>query len=212
VQAQVDDTAYSFTAFPGIANFAGNSTACAKLGGAGDSRKFEEKERMDADAKKTALRMIPYGLYVLTSEAKDGRVAAATVNWVTQASFAPPLVAVGVKADSGAHDIIKESGGFALNVLGKGQQGQAFTFFKSLEREGDTIGGEAFAAGASGAPVLANAPAFVECKLVDTVEKGDHSVFIGEVVEAGVRAEISGRADDATLLLKDLGEKTFYGG
>ncbi len=167
---------------------------------------------MDADAKKTALRMIPYGLYVLTSEAKDGRVAAATVNWVTQASFAPPLVAVGVKADSGAHDIIKESGSFALNVLGKGQQGQAFTFFKSLEREGDTIGGEVFAAGASGAPVLANAPAFVECKLVDTVEKGDHSVFIGEVVEAGVRAEISGRADDATLLLKDLGEKTFYGG
>ena len=97
-------------------------------------------------------------------------------------------------------------------MLGKGQQGQAFTFFKSLEREGDTIGGEAFAAGATGAPVLANAPAFVECKLVDTVEKGDHSVFIGEVVEAGVRAEISGRADDATLLLKDLGEKTFYGG
>ena len=167
---------------------------------------------MDADAKKTALRMIPYGLYVLTSEAKDGRVAAATVNWVTQASFAPPLVAVGVKADSGAHEIIKESGSFALNVLGKGQQGQAFTFFKSLEREGDTIGGEAFAAGATGAPVLANAPAFVECKLVETVEKGDHSVFIGEVVEAGVRAEVSGRADDATLLLKDLGEKTFYGG
>lgn len=41
---------------------------------------------MDADAKKTALRMIPYGLYVLTGEAGDGRVAAATVNWVTQAS------------------------------------------------------------------------------------------------------------------------------
>jgi flavin reductase (DIM6/NTAB) family NADH-FMN oxidoreductase RutF len=121
-------------------------------------------------------------------------------------------VAVGVKVDSGAHDIIKESGTFALNVLGKGQQGQAFTFFKSLEREGDTIGGEAFTTGAAGTPVLANAPAFVECKLVDTVEKGDHSVFIGEVVEAGVRAEISGRADDATLLLKDLGEKTFYGG
>ncbi len=167
---------------------------------------------MDADAKKTALRMIPYGLYVLTSEAKDGRVAAATVNWVTQASFAPPLVVVGVKADSGAHDIIKESGSFALNVLGKGQQGQAFTFFKSLEREGDTIGGEAFAAGATGSPVLASAPAFVECKLVDTVEKGDHSVFVGEVVEAGVRGEIEGRADDATLIMKDLGEKVFYGG
>ena len=99
---------------------------------------------MDADAKKAALRMIPYGLYVLTGESKDGHVAAATVNWVTQASFAPPLVAVGVKADSSAHAIVKSAGAFALNVLAKGQNGMAFTFFKSLERDGDTIGGEKF--------------------------------------------------------------------
>jgi len=39
---------------------------------------------MNEDAKKTALRMIPYGLYVLTAEGKNGAVAAATVNWVTQ--------------------------------------------------------------------------------------------------------------------------------
>ena len=63
---------------------------------------------MDADAKKTALRMIPYGLYVLTAE-KDGEIAAATVNWVTQTAFEPPLVVVGVKADASAHDIIKKS-------------------------------------------------------------------------------------------------------
>ena len=62
---------------------------------------------MDADAKKTALRMIPYGLYVLTAE-KDGEIAAATVNWVTQTAFDPPLVVVGVKADASAHDIIKK--------------------------------------------------------------------------------------------------------
>ena len=84
---------------------------------------------MDANAKKTALRMIPYGLYVLTAESPAG-ISAATVNWVTQASFAPPLVAVGVKVDSHAHSLIKESKTFALNVLGKGQQAMAFTFFK----------------------------------------------------------------------------------
>jgi flavin reductase (DIM6/NTAB) family NADH-FMN oxidoreductase RutF len=50
---------------------------------------------MDANTKKTALRMIPYGLYVLTAKGQDDAVAAATVNWVTQASFAPPLVVVG---------------------------------------------------------------------------------------------------------------------
>ena len=78
---------------------------------------------MDADAKKTALRMIPYGIYVLTVQGSDG-VAAATVNWVTQTSFDPPLVVVGVKTDSGAYQLLKDAGHFALNMLGKGQQGQ----------------------------------------------------------------------------------------
>jgi flavin reductase (DIM6/NTAB) family NADH-FMN oxidoreductase RutF len=46
---------------------------------------------MDEDAKKTALRMIPYGLYVLTAEDEDQNISTATVNGVTQASFKPPL-------------------------------------------------------------------------------------------------------------------------
>ena len=167
---------------------------------------------MDADAKKTALRMIPYGLYVLTAEGKDGKVAAATVNWVTQVSFQPPLLVVGVKADSLAHAVIKESRAFALNMLGKGQQSLAFTFFKPLERDGNTVGGEAFRAGSTGAPILESTPAYVECRLVETVERGDHSVFIGEVVDAGVRQLPAGRPDDAILWLKDLGENVFYGG
>ena len=167
---------------------------------------------MDADAKKTALRMIPYGLYVLTAEGKDGKVAASTVNWVTQASFEPPLVSVGVKADSLAHGLIKETNAFALNVLGKGQDSAAYTFFKSLEREGDTIGGESFRAGQTGAPILESTPAFIECTLRDTLEQGDHSLFLGEVVSAGVSAEPEGRADEASLWLRDLGERVFYGG
>jgi len=167
---------------------------------------------VDPNARKTALRMIPYGLYVLTAQRPDGTVAAATVNWVTQASFAPPLVVVGVKTDSLAHAIIKETRAFALNVLGKGQQAQAFAFFKPGVREGQTIGGEPFREGATGAPVLTRAPAFVECRLVDTVERGDHSVFVGEVVEAGVGATPDGRPDEATLWLRDLGPNIFYGG
>jgi flavin reductase (DIM6/NTAB) family NADH-FMN oxidoreductase RutF len=167
---------------------------------------------MDANDKKQALRMIPYGLYVLAAESADGRVAASTVNWVTQASFEPPLLAVGVKADSGAHSIIKESKAFALNILGKGQDSLAFSFFKPLDREGNSIAGEPFSAGSIGAPIFANAHAFLECKLVETVEIGDHSLFVGEVVDAGMNKSVDGRPDDATLALRDLGEKTFYGG
>jgi flavin reductase (DIM6/NTAB) family NADH-FMN oxidoreductase RutF len=80
---------------------------------------MNKENTMDQDAKKIALRMIPYGLYVLTAEAEDGRIAAATVNWVTQTAFEPPLLVVGVKADSGVHGIIKETGAFALNYSRK---------------------------------------------------------------------------------------------
>jgi flavin reductase (DIM6/NTAB) family NADH-FMN oxidoreductase RutF len=167
---------------------------------------------MDTNVKKTALRMIPYGLYVLTSESKAGTIAAATVNWVTQASFEPPLVVVAVKADSYLHSVIKEAKAFALNVLGKGQQSVAFNFFKHVAREGQEIGGEPFRSGMTGSPILESTPAFVECTLADSVEIGDHSVFVGKVVDAGVVQEPEGRPDEATLWLKDLGENIFYGG
>ena len=167
---------------------------------------------MDADAKKTTLRMIPYGIYVLT--AKDGdAIGAATVNWVTQTSFNPPLVVVGVKADSGAYAILKKSGSFALNMLGKGQQGLAFGFFKPAEVDGHLISGEPFEAGAvTGSPVLQNAQASVECKVVEIVEQGDHHVVLGEVVNAHVARSPEGRPDAAIPEMKELGDNVFYGG
>jgi flavin reductase (DIM6/NTAB) family NADH-FMN oxidoreductase RutF len=167
---------------------------------------------MDPNDKKAVLRMIPYGLYVLTAGAEDGRVAAATVNWVTQVAFAPPLVVVGVKTDSHTHGLIKETKGFAINFLRKGQQALAYTFFKPVTRDGNSISGEAFRIGETGSPLLHSTPSFVECKLIDTVERGDHSVFLGEVIAAGPGQAPAGRPDDETLTLKDLGEKVFYGG
>lgn len=166
---------------------------------------------MDDGAKKIALRMIPYGIYIMTAES-DGAVAAATVNWVTQTSFAPPLVAVGVKTDSGAYEVAKKAGHFALNMLGKGQQGMAFGFFKPAERDGNTISGESFHAGSSGAPVLDSAHASVECKIAEIVERGDHHIFIGEVIDAKVAKAPEGRADAAILEMKELGDNVFYGG
>ncbi|HEB90695.1 MAG TPA: flavin reductase [Deltaproteobacteria bacterium] len=166
---------------------------------------------MDEAAKKTALRMIPYGIYVMTAE-KGEEIAAATVNWVTQTSFEPPLVIVAVKADSGAHRVTRAAGAFALNMLGKGQQGVAFGFFKPAEKDGNTISGEPYRSGESGAPLLVNAVANVECRLVEVVERGDHHIFIGEVIAAHVKTEPAGRPDEAILEMKDLGDNVFYGG
>lgn len=167
---------------------------------------------MDADARKTALRMIPYGIYVLTAEAADGSVAAATVNWVTQTSFAPPLVVVGVKVESGAYETVKAAGHFALNMLGKDQQGAAFAFFKPAERDGNAISGEPFHTGSSGAPILQNAAASVECKVAEIVARGDHHIVVGEVIDANVAKPPEGRPDEAILLMGELGDNVFYGG
>jgi flavin reductase (DIM6/NTAB) family NADH-FMN oxidoreductase RutF len=167
---------------------------------------------MDADAKKTTLRMIPYGIYVLTADDGKGNVGAATVNWVTQASFTPPLVVVGVKADSGAHTVVKGTGKFALNMLGKDQKGLAFTFFKPAKMEDGKLSGQAFHLGANGTPILDAAIAAVECTVKEIVAMGDHDIVVGEVTEAHLQKAPEGRPDAAILEMKDLGDTVYYGG
>jgi flavin reductase (DIM6/NTAB) family NADH-FMN oxidoreductase RutF len=77
---------------------------------------------------------------------------------VTQTSFDPPLLAVAVKVGSGIYQNLKSSNCFALNFLGKDQQGAAFTFFKPAEVEDAMISGEAYPEGTSGSPILESAP------------------------------------------------------
>ena len=167
---------------------------------------------MDQDAKKTALRMIPYGIYVLTADDGKGNIAAATVNWVTQSAFNPPLVVAGVKTDSGAYSILKNTKTFTLNMLGKEHKGLAFTFFKPAQLEGGKLSGQAIHKGQNGAPILDAALAAVECKVTSIVEQGDHHIVVGEVTEAYVPKAITGRPDAAILEMKDLGDNVFYGG
>ena len=167
---------------------------------------------MNADAKKTVLRMIPYGIYVLTADDGKGNIAAATVNWVTQSAFAPPLVVVGVKADSGTYAIVKTAQKFALNMLGKEHKSLAFTFFRPADVSEGKLSGQAYRKGATGAPILSDAPGAVECKITAVVEQGDHHIIVGEVVEAHLNRPPSGRPDAAILEMKDLGDNVFYGG
>ncbi|MFZ0821188.1 MAG: flavin reductase family protein [Candidatus Acidiferrales bacterium] len=143
---------------------------------------------MDVNTKKKSLRLITYGLYVAT--ARDGETfAAGTINWVSQSSFTPPLVMAGIKADSRLHEAIARSRAFVIHIVGVGQKTLATSFFKGAERAGDTLNGFAFENGMTGAPVLLDPPAWFECRVVDEIRRGDHTIYVGEVVEAGVRRE-----------------------
>ena len=167
---------------------------------------------MNADAKKTVLRMIPYGIYVLTADDGKGNIAAATVNWVTQSAFAPPLVVVGVKTDSGAYKTVKAAQAFALNMLGKEHKSLAFTFFQPTDVSDGKLSGQSYRKGTTGAPILVDAPGVVECRVTAIVEQGDHHIVVGEVVEAHLNRPPTGRPDAAILEMKDLGDNVFYGG
>ena len=158
---------------------------------------------MDLAQKKNALRMLTYGLYVVT--ARDGdRVGAGTITWLSQSSFEPPLVMVGIQRDSTLNEAIVASRAFAVHIIGKSQKALATAFFKSASVQGDQLNGFAFSPGVTGAPVLADVPAWLECRVIAEIDRGDHTAFVAEVVEAGVRRE------EEPLTLKDAGFN--YGG
>jgi flavin reductase (DIM6/NTAB) family NADH-FMN oxidoreductase RutF len=163
---------------------------------------------MDADAKKTTLRMIPYGLYVLTAVTDDS-VGSGTINWVSQMSFEPPLVAMGVKTDTKSFANAKAGGKLAMSFLGSGQGNLAFAFFGDAEIDGDEFVTKdariAFERTDGGAIVLTDAPAWAELTLRETVEIGDHAVVVAEVTDVGLRED-----DPAVLTLSELGLN--YGG
>ncbi len=144
---------------------------------------------LDEQAKKTMLRKIPHGLYICG--VKDGdEVNGFTASWVMQASFAPPLVVNCVKADSTSHAMIKASGVFALSVLEDGQKDLAQNFFKPLRRAGNKFEDIEFYPGPeTGCPIIKDTLGYVECKVISAVEEGDHTVFVGEVIGAGVHRE-----------------------
>jgi flavin reductase (DIM6/NTAB) family NADH-FMN oxidoreductase RutF len=153
---------------------------------------------MDPIQKKNALRKMTYGLYVATARDSES-TAGGTINWISQASFEPPLIMAGIKRDSRLHQAIENSKAFAVHVVGKTQKALATSFFRGATEENGKLNGYAFTLGTTGSPVLTDLPAWFECRVLDAIRRGDHTIFVGEVVDAGVRSE-----EDA-LTIRDAG-------
>ncbi|HYS78591.1 MAG TPA: flavin reductase family protein [Candidatus Dormibacteraeota bacterium] len=145
---------------------------------------------MDAASRRTALRMLTNGLYVMTSRSGD-RCGAATVTWVSQASFRPPLLMAAVRPQSNVFACLRQSGAAALHIVGRGQEEMARRFFAPTRVDGGGLNGESFQAGVTGAPILSNAPAHVECRVVQILDGlGDHALVVLEVVGAQCREPV----------------------
>ena len=159
---------------------------------------------MDLQAKKTALRKIPHGVYIVGVK-QGAQFNAFTATWLTQVSFTPPLVALGVKNDSHSLEMIKQSRVFVVNLLGKDQKSVAEHFVKPSTVIGEKLQTVRHRPGKTGAPILEDALAYFECEVREIANaQGDHALVIGEVVEAGVHK------DEPALTLMDTG--WHYGG
>jgi flavin reductase (DIM6/NTAB) family NADH-FMN oxidoreductase RutF len=114
-----------------------------------------------------------------------------TATAFSSVSLDPPLVLVCVKSESVGAEVIRTNGVFAVNILGIRQEPLS-NLFASKDRP---RGREAFAEIphreiATGAPVIDQVAAFLDCRLVQTYEGGDHLMFIGEVAALGVDADV----------------------
>ena len=147
-----------------------------------------EREALAPDAKRKVLRSFTYGVHIATAMAEGGVVGAGTVTWLSQASFNPPLIMVGIKVGSRLHAAIDQSGCFAVHVVPEGQQDIAAAFLRPTQLEDGRINGYEYEPGPeTGAPLLKDLPLWFEARVTDAVKRGDHTVFVAELVSCGVR-------------------------
>ncbi len=136
--------------------------------------------------RRRVLWKFPSGLYVIGSRAEDRRNLM-TANWVTQVSFEPKLVGVSVEKDALTHELITAGGIFTVNVIDREDRAIIRKFTKPVEEdhEAATLNGFAFRdAPVTGAPLLEQAVAYVDCRVHEAVDVGGSTLFLGEVVDA----------------------------
>lgn len=148
---------------------------------------------------KTPLSELSYGLYVIGTKDKNAPHGM-TANWITQVSFEPEMVALAIEGDSHTRTLFEESRIFSVSILKSDQKEIAGEFAKA-KKDRDFR----FITKKTGAPILLDAAAYLDCRVVDSHKAGDHVVFFGEVVDAGILDESA-----EPLTLKETGWR--YGG
>ena len=139
---------------------------------------------MNEKYRQQSLRMFSYGVYILSSM-NEGEYCASTITWVSQASFEPPMISVCIKRNSVSYEIVKKRGEFILHLLGDNQKELASTFFKPTIFENEKLNGQEFCL-ENNLPLLKDIPAYIQCKVVEILENGDHPLFLAEVIDAKI--------------------------
>ena len=128
------------------------------------------------------------GVTILTT-ALGEELHGMTANAVCSVSLEPPLVLVCVHERTRTRPILSKSGVFALNVLAEDQEHLSRLYADYATDSEHRLAGLSFRRGVTGAPVLEDCLAYVDCRVVATYAGGDHTIFVGKVEDADVLRE-----------------------
>ncbi|MDH4116357.1 MAG: flavin reductase family protein [Acidimicrobiia bacterium] len=128
---------------------------------------------------------IPNALALVGSRAGDDWNAM-TTSWITQLSMEPVLIGVGVDNKAVTHRLISEGGSFTVNLWSSEDTRPFVKFSKPATKEGMALNGRPILEGSSGAPVFEEAIAWMDCAVRQSIDFGTHTLFVGEVVAAGI--------------------------
>jgi len=158
---------------------------------------------MDPEVKRKILRKIPYGLYILGLK-DDEQFHGMVGSWLSQCSFEPPLLMLGIKKGSYSHTMMEHNPYFSINFPRHDQKKLVERFFRPYEVKDGKFGEVPFHLGKFGEPLLDDTMGYLECKIRQIVSGGDHDIIIAEIIESELR-------EDAEMLtMKDTG--WHYGG
>ena len=130
---------------------------------------------------------IPNALALVGSHAGD-EWNAMTTSWITQVSMEPVLIGVGIDNTALTHRLVTASGAFSVN-LWSAEDTKVFVKFSkpaTYDAAASTLNGRAVRAGVTGAPVFADAVAWMDCAVRSSHDVGTHTFFIGEVLDAAM--------------------------
>ena len=112
-----------------------------------------------------------YGIYVLTTRfenAINGMIA----SWVSQVSYDPPLLMAAIHANRYSHELLVQSGHFALHILSREQKDLLARFKGPLA--GEKFESIAWEEGVTGCPILADCIGCMECRITQSLAPGNH--------------------------------------
>jgi flavin reductase (DIM6/NTAB) family NADH-FMN oxidoreductase RutF len=135
------------------------------------------------DEFRRALGRFASGVTVVTARDASGKLHGITVSAFCSVSLEPPLILICIDKNTGSHYALAETDSFVVNILCEDQQYVSTRFASLLSDKFEAVG---YSLGIDGLPILEGALANLECRLVNSHDGGDHTIFVGQIERATI--------------------------